>query len=95
MLKIFKFPIPPQPIQGISLPIGAQVLCVQAQRNQPFLWVLCPTGVKMEDRSFATYTTGGEITDDWGSDRKYIGTYQLDGGAFVGHVFELITQKTS
>jgi hypothetical protein len=69
---------------NIKMPKGAQVLCVQVQHNEPHLWALCEPDAEEEERHFDVYGTGWEI------DRpgKYIGTFQLNDGSLVFHVFE-------
>jgi hypothetical protein len=44
----------------------------------------------MEERMFEIFGTGSPIQYDIGTDRKYIGTYQLYGGDLVYHLFEYI-----
>lgn len=41
-----------------------------------------------EDRFIEIFGTGHPVGYDMGVDRKYISTYQLNGGSLVFHVFE-------
>lgn len=86
---IWKFPLKTTDAQKLSLPKGAEILCVQTQFNEPCLWALVEEG-NTEFRVFETFGTGHPVHCDMGVDRKYIGTYQLDGGSLVFHVFERI-----
>jgi len=73
--------------QVVSLPRGSKVLCVQTQREQPCIWFVTPetNNPTMELRTFAIHGTGHECVTVNGI---YIGTFQLQGGALVFHVFE-------
>jgi len=89
MIKtIWKFEMEVTDIQEIALPIGAEILSVQAQREQPCLWVLVDPEAEKELRTFETFGTGHHVFYDMGVERKHIGTYQLKDGALVFHVFE-------
>lgn len=69
----------------IIMPVGAEVLCVQTQYNSPYLWVVVDTEAEKEMRSFTLLGTGEDFTKHPG---RYLGTFQLDGGNYVIHVFE-------
>lgn len=43
-----------------------------------------------EKRIFEIFGTGHTIYCDMGVDRRYIGTFQIENGQFIGHVFERI-----
>ena len=64
---------------------GAQVLCVQVQNATPCIWALVDIEAKKTLRTFATYGTGHQHESIPG---RYVGTYQLEGGALVFHVFD-------
>jgi hypothetical protein len=86
MKQIWKWALTPN--CAISMPIGAEVLCVQTQNNLPCLWALVspdPGELGYEHRHFRTYGTGHYMPDNPG---KYIGTFQLNNGVLVFHVFE-------
>ena len=86
MKVIWKFPLIIRNKQTLSLPAGSEILTIQTQRNAPCMWVLLdPTQSFMEERVFITHTTGMVGVE---SNEKYIGTYQVDDGYYVGHVFE-------
>ena len=70
----------------ISMPQYTEVICVHAQNNEPQLWAIVDPVKPLVDRRFKTYGTGHEIETYPG---KYIGTFFLDGGTFVFHVFEI------
>lgn len=89
---IWKFPLATADKQDISLPKGAEILCVQTQDDKPYLWALVEEGFT-ENRTFEIFGTGQKINYDSGTaryiDRKYIGSFQQQEGVFVWHVFEL------
>ena len=71
------------------MPKGAQILTVQAQHDIPCIWALVEPKAGLaeeETRKFRMFGTGHEIHDH--SELFYIGTFQLNDGAFIGHLFE-------
>lgn len=96
MKRIFKYPLPME-VDGplarwkgrfeIELPVGAEILTVQAQGNVPVLWATVDPEAPKEKRKMLLLNTGAEIPPD-ASYTRYIGTYQLNGGGLVFHLFE-------
>ncbi|MCA2505430.1 MAG: hypothetical protein IM550_20380 [Microcystis sp. M54BS1] len=84
---IWKYPLNPNvEEQSLRLPQNAQILTIQVQNNKPQLWALVDKESPIVIRHFRTYFTGEAMPDgDFG---QYVGTYQLDNGCFVCHVFE-------
>lgn len=85
MRRVFKFPLAVTDDQTVGMPIGAEILCVQVQDSIPCMWALCDPSEKLVQRRFLTHGTGHALLLD---DARYVGTYQLDGGMLVFHVFE-------
>lgn len=85
MKKIFKYPLKVADVQEVEIPVGAIILCVQIQREEPCLWALVNPDVVKEKRRIVTYGTGHPVDDVPG---YYVGTYQLNGGDLVFHVFD-------
>ena len=87
MRTIYKYEIETTDTQVLKLPQGAKILCVQVQNEKPCIWALIDT---YEDDLYAhTITivgTGHSVPDNFGA-HNYLGTYQLQGGALVFHVF--------
>lgn len=88
MKTIYKYPLAIEDFQIIQLPKGAKILCVQAQEDQPQLWAVVDTLAakrtdSYEPKHIITIATGGPMPDVG----KYLGTYQVLKGRFVGHVF--------
>ena len=84
---IWKYELITQDTLRVLLPIGAEILALQTQNEKPCVWFLVnPDEVKTEVRKFDIVSTGHTIYD--ANNKKYIGTYQLQGGLLVFHVFE-------
>jgi hypothetical protein len=96
MHTIFKYPIPAVGKFSIDLPHDAKVLSVQAQHNEPFLWALVSADklVFKTSKTFRSFGTGHQINEN-PETLHYIGTFQLDEGNFVGHLFEIVQQQIS
>jgi hypothetical protein len=89
-MRIYKYPIGPRAISdhvAIEMPKGARVICVQVQREVPCLWASVNPDEKMtEARHFRIVGTGHDY--EAGAMSRYVGTFQLEGGALVFHLFE-------
>lgn len=83
---IYKYPLDLVDRQVRSMPIGAEVLTAQVQRNEICLWAIVPPGQPNEERIFEIIGTGNPVVVDIGVERRYIATVQQ--GEFVWHVFE-------
>ncbi len=93
MATIWKFPL----LLGrrvIEMPRHARVLTVQVQHGTPYLWVLVNPDAATAPRIFRVFGTGHpvEFPED---DGDYVGTFQLQGGALVFHVFEQLVASES
>jgi len=73
---------------SIKIPEGYQILSVQAQCNKPCLWALVDPKAQKKEVVFKTFGTGHTLPAEETSNIKFIGTYQLDNGVFVAHVFQ-------
>jgi hypothetical protein len=71
---------------SISLPRGSEILSLQVQRGIPNIWVLLDNGMESEKRTFCLYGTGHPVNH---IDGKYIGTFQVEYGALMFHLFEV------
>lgn len=86
---IWKYDIKIGGLNHLFLPVYSKVLCVQVQNENPVIWVKVNPENRKEDRCFSVFGTGFEIeTKD--VEKIYIGSFQLNDGSFVGHLFELI-----
>ena len=83
MKTIWKFELPKQ--GNVEMPKGAEILTVQTQNEKPCIWALVNPDAEKEERAFVIYGTGHYFQL---IDYKYIGTFQLNEGRLVFHVFE-------
>lgn len=88
--QIWKFAINPNLIM-VKMPKDAEILTIQTQNETPCIWALVNPENAKELRHFEVYGTGRDISCDIGIERKYINTFQLDGGSLVFHLFERVT----
>lgn len=88
MKTIYKYPLKVDDFQIVTMPRGAEILTVQAQREQPCIWALVDTDNDSEERHIRMAGTGRSINS---RDKllRYIGTFQLAGGNLIFHVFEI------
>ncbi len=84
---IWKFEINPSNL-SIEMPKKAEILTVQQQNGEACIWALVNPDEEKEERVFEIFGTGHSVPVDMGIERKYINTFQLNGGALVFHLFE-------
>ena len=85
MKTIWKYPLSLLDRQSLGMPAGAQVLTVQLQAGGLQVWALVDSDAPEVERHFRIYGTGHPVSDDSG---HYVGTFQIQGGALVFHVFD-------
>jgi hypothetical protein len=86
-MTIWKYPLEAVERQIIKMPYSAQILTIQTQHNQPCLWVQVDETQRPIERTIAIYRTGHPLPSGAIS---YIGTFQIDRGTLVFHVFEIL-----
>lgn len=86
---IYKYPVELGTF-ALTLPRGARILSVQTQQGWAKLWALVSTDAKEETRQFASYPTGYPIEVESSRELVYIGTFQLEGGHLIYHLFEQV-----
>jgi hypothetical protein len=82
MKTIHKYPLRVQAPQTIHMRKGAEILCVQVQDEELFLWALVDSTIGMVSFRVDVIGTGGTANY---SRKAYVGTVQERG--FVWHVF--------
>jgi hypothetical protein len=87
MRKIFKYPFSVSDKIEINMPSEAEILSVQVQDEVPCIWAIVNTDSKIKIHTFFIYGTGQNVLG-WDNGMNYIGTFQLFGGKFVGHLFD-------
>ncbi len=85
MRTIWKYQLEVTDQQSVSMPRNAEILHVAAQHGVACLWAEVTPDTPEEDRSILIVGTGHPIPI---GDRRYIGTFQLSGGALVFHAYE-------
>lgn len=88
MMTIYKYPLPVSDSIALPMPKGARVLTVQVQGGQPCVWAMVDVNAPTVTRTFVLRGTG-HSAEGLASLAPYVGTFQLHGGAFVGHLFDL------
>lgn len=83
---IFKYPIPGKSRFTLELPYGATILDCQYQEGVgPCMWALVYPNNSPVERQFRMFGTGHDVEEEG---LAYIGTFLMNGGAYVWHVFE-------
>ena len=89
MLKVFKYPIPVKDRFIMMLPRGAKILSVDMQGDKPMMWALVDADCEaVVSRNFRFSGTGHPIEEKQ-EDLDHIGTFQMDNGKFIWHIFEI------
>ncbi len=86
MKTIYKYPFGITDDFEIFMPEGARVLHVGMQYDRPCIWALVDPNAVQEERKFHLAGTGHSIEDkiaDW----QYVGTFTMQDGALVFHLF--------
>lgn len=83
-MQIWKFQLPLQDEIALEMPENSKILSVQTQDEIPCIWANVEPSADKMIRHFKLRGTGFG-TDDVGA---YVGTFQLENGSFVFHLFE-------
>lgn len=75
-------------LQVIHLQSFTEILSIQIQNNIPCIWYLCYPDNLLQEITFEIFGTGHYIEDN--IERKFIGTFQIDNGKYVFHLFQRI-----
>lgn len=84
---IWKFPVTVTDKFVVDMPKGAQMLAVQTQGGAPFLWALVDPGAEREQVGFRVFGTGHDAVAAVGPGAFYVGTFQMQGGGLVFHLY--------
>lgn len=89
MKTIHKYQLQITDRQVIQMPVGAEILSVQWQRNQLCAWALVEKYETVHaPRVLHVVGTGHPVADGL----EFLGTIQTHGGDLVWHVFEQVTE---
>lgn len=86
-MVIWKYPLELAEKQTLQTPLGAQILSLQVQRGVPTLWILVDPDSPKVSRTLWMVGTGYPVPAAAASG-TFIGTYQVEDGALVFHIFE-------
>ncbi len=87
-MQIFKYQLEMEDVVWIDMPAEAEILTMQTQYDIPCIWALVDPDRPIRPRKFRILGTGHVVPQT--EPLKYIGTFQLLNGQFIGHVFEEI-----
>lgn len=86
-VRIWKYCLEITDLQRVEMPPGAQILSIGNQNDTVCLWSIADVSTKFwQQRWFEVIGTGNRLNMNFGIERKFIGTVQIN--AFVWHVFE-------
>lgn len=88
MKSIWKYELSFTDEQDVKMPVGAKILCVQTQGSVPCIWAIVDTSKSKDQyelRKFIIHGTGHVCICEH---HEYIGTFQLNNGSLVFHLFE-------
>lgn len=68
-----------------NMPVGAVIRHISVQNDTPCLWAEVDLDAPSEIRRFRTYGTGHPMDN---TPQTYLGTYFIQGGRFVFHLYE-------
>ena len=89
--RVYKYELPLGDWTSITMPDGAEVLCVQLQHGLPRLWARIKVDAPPVVHHFRIAGTGHDLGSNVG---RHVGSFQLQGGALVFHVFADATGGT-
>jgi hypothetical protein len=85
MRHIYKYELEVTDRQKVMMHKKAELLSVGIQHGKVVLWALIDGDNPIIEREIHTVGTGHIVNVPYGT--KYVGTYMLEDGYFVGHVF--------
>jgi hypothetical protein len=90
MKTIWKFSIPASDSFVNIMPKGSTIIHVEAQFNNPYMWAEVDSGAELVEREFEIFATGQTIPDRDGVNRLHCGSFLMDNGSLVFHLYEVI-----
>ena len=86
---VWKYKIPMKDSFSIEMPDNHSTLTVQLQNNEPYIWVLVETSDTLIKAEFRLAGTGHAIEYPENDGLNYIGSFQMENGRFIFHLFEV------
>jgi len=87
---VWRYAIPVADDFTLMMPKGARPLCIQVQDDIPCLWALVDPTQQEVGRRFRLAGTGHPLTYDTETILIHIDTFQIEDGALVFHIFEVL-----
>ncbi len=84
---IYKFPLKIDEANEIMVSEGYEILTVQTQNGNPFIWIIIETENRIDKCILEIVYTGNPMLQKF---KKYIGTFQLLEGILDYHVFQIL-----
>ncbi len=88
MKKVWKYEVPLEDRFSISMPEGAEILCVQIQRDDPHIWAVVDPDAERMRRWFRLAGTDHPLGDNL--NLNYIGSFQMAEETLIFHLFEIV-----
>ncbi len=88
MKTVYKYGLPMNDVAEFMMPIGAEILHIAEQDGNPCMWALVDPIATNELFRVRVAGTGHQIHED---DLEHLGTFFLQGGSLVFHVFKIPT----
>lgn len=86
---VWKYVIPEESRFTLDMPQGAVPLCVHVQWDTPHLWACVETTNAPTPHRFLTLGTGHAMP---AGRFDYVGTFMVEGGEFIFHVFHQLDE---
>lgn len=87
---IWKFPIQVTSEFQLEMPRNSYIIHIDVQKSSPQLWAIVDPDSLKETRKFGLIETGVRFSDDLWDRSVYVGTFQLNSGDIVLHLFEIL-----
>ena len=85
--RVYKYVLPPLADRvTLMMPAGAEPLSVMVQGNKICIWARVNLWRSPVETTFRIAGTGHDLEEDVGN---HVGSFQLENGALVFHVFEV------
>lgn len=92
MRTIHKFPIDPSidSITEIKTTVGYRILTAQVQGGRPYVWVEMDLDDLPVITTVTVIGTGRMMPENAAARLWYVGTFQMQDGTYVGHVYHRV-----
>ena len=91
MRRILKYELKPYGETVIEIEGMGQILYVDAQHGKPYVWIDVHERLFYKEKKVIhVFQTGSTIPEEYLHKTKFIGTFLLMEGNYVGHAFQII-----